>query len=381
MNIAIVSPYDFSFPGGVTSHILQMAHQFTAQGHQVKILAPCATSNGRAIDDEVIPLGRPVPVPGGGSIARISLSIWLLPRIRKLLEKENFDIVHLHEPLTPVLPFCVLYCSKAVNVGTFHAFHEGNIVYRLTQLLLNPWFNKLDGRIAVSPPALAHISKFFPGDYHIIPNGIDVDHFASEMSPVTELKDGKINILFVSRLEKRKGLRYLLDAFSRLKWDFPNIRLIVVGPGNPDKLSYRIISERNLEEDVIFTGAVSYEVLPQYYRTADIFCAPATGKESFGIVLLEAMASSKPIVATHIEGFASVLTHGQEALLVPPKDGASLADALARLIQNPDLRVQMGKRGRETVERYRWEVVALEVMDYYKIVASKRNTIVEPRTV
>ena len=381
MNIALVSPYDFSFPGAVAVHISQLAHQFMSMGHRVKILTPYSPSRARDMGEGVIPLGRPVPIPSGGSIARVSLSVWLLPRIRELLKREKFDVVHLHEPMAPVLPVCVLHTSKGINVGTFHAFHGSTRWYRLTHLLLKRWFNKLDGRIAVSPPALQHVSKFFPGDYRIIPNGVDVKHFGSDVPPFPELQDGKINILFLSRLEKRKGLRYLLEAYSRLKWDFPNTRLIVVGPGNPDKLSYRIISERNLQDDVVFTGAVSYKMLPRYFRTADIFCAPAIGKESFGIVLLEAMASSRPIVATRIEGFSSVLTHGQQALLVPPRNGEALANALALLIQNPDLRVQMGARGRETVEQYSWEVVAQQVIDYYKTLLSASHAVFEPRTV
>ena len=379
MYIALVCPYDFSFSGAVAGHISQLAHQFIAQGHRVKILAPYSPSAAQQAEEGVVSLGRPVPLPSGGSIARVSLSVWLLPRIRRLLEQERFDVIHLHEPLAPVLPACVLHCSKTVNVGTFHAYHGNTRLYRLSHLFLKRWFNKLDGRIAVSPPALQFISRFFPADYRIIPNGVDVNHFSPDAPPLPEFQDGKTNILFLGRLEKRKGLRYLLEAYSKLKWNFPNTRLIVVGPGNPDKLSYRIISERNLQDDVVFTGAVSYRMLSRYYRTADIFCAPNIGKESFGIVLLEAMASARPIVASRIEGFSSVLTHGQQALLVPPRNGDALADALALLIQNPDLREQMSARGRETVEKYRWEVVAQQVMDYYQTVASTRDAVLEPR--
>ena len=185
-------------------------------------------------------------------------------------------------------------------------------------------FRMLQGRIAVSPPAYRYISGHFPAGYRIIPNGIDVDEFATA-EPFPHLRDGMINLLFVGRLEKRKGLKYLLSAFSRLKWDWPNLRLLVVGAGNPDEDSYRIMGERNLK-DVEFLGRVSDEDKARYFKSADIFCSPATGRESFGIVLLEAMAAGKPVVATNIDGYASVITHQEEGLLVEPKSD----DALGR---------------------------------------------------
>ena len=372
MKIALVSPYDFTWPGGVTSHIAQLAHQFTEIGHQVKILTPHSPSRSMPMDGDFVPLGRSIPVPSGGSIARISLSVWLYRRIKALLNQEAFDVVHLHEPLAPILPLSVLQCSNTLNVGTFHAYHGSQRAYRFGHPLLKRWHQKLSGRIAVSPTAHQFVSRFFPGDYRIIPNGINLEHFAAEVEPIPELQDGKINILFVGRLEKRKGLRYLLEAFGQLRWDFPNTRLVVVGPGNPDKDCYRVLSERNLQ-DVLFVGAVDYSELPRYYRSAHIFCAPATGKESFGIVLLEAMASGAPIVATSIEGYSAILHDGEYGSLVPPKDSAALADALALLIRNPALGQQMAANARRTVEEFRWEKVAQRVLDYYEILLEGRN--------
>ena len=364
MKIAIVSPYDFTWPGGVTNHISHLAHRFTTMGHQVKILTPHSPARNMPTNGDFIPLGRSVPIPTGGSIARISLSVWLYRRIRDLLAQEAFDVVHLHEPLAPFLPICVLQCSTSLNVGTFHAFHGSHRAYRISHPLLKLWYKKLDGRIAVSQAAHQHASRFFPGEYHIIPNGIDLEHFAGDVTPITELKDGKTNILFVGRLEKRKGLRYLLEAFAQLKWEFPNTRLIVVGPGNPDKDCYRVLSERNLQ-DVVFVGPVSYDQLARYYHTADIFCSPATGKESFGIVLLEAMASGTPIVATDIEGYSALLDGGEYGLVVPPRDSSTLAEALALLIRQPEVAQQMTEKAREAVEKYSWGKVAQRVMDYY----------------
>ncbi len=365
MKICLVSSYDLAYPGGVTNHVSQLARQFSIWGHEVKIVGPSSDFAVHQSNPMYIPMGRPVPVPSGGSVARVSFSVWLEPRIKALLEREAFDIIHLHEPLSSFLPLCVLSLSKSVNIGTFHAYHGSTRMYALSHRVLKRWFRKLHGRIAVSKPAMEYASRYFPADYKIIPNGIDLNHFSADVPPFPQWTDGKINILFVGRLEKRKGLKYLLSAFSDLKWDWPNIRLIVVGPGNLDDDSQRILSSRN-PQDVVFVGNARYRDLPRYYRTAHIFCAPATGKESFGIVLLEAMAAGKPIVGSNIEGFNSVMTHGKEGLLATPKDSEQLAHGIATLLKDPDMRARMGDVGRQRANDFRWEKVADQVLDYYK---------------
>jgi phosphatidylinositol alpha-mannosyltransferase len=365
VKIAMVSPYDFTWPGGVTAHVSQLARELGRSGHEVQVLAPHTPSRECVDADLLVPLGRSVPLPSGGSIARVSLSWWLYPKVRALLKKEQFDIVHLHEPMAPILPLCVLEFSKSVNVGTFHASYNRQHLYRFTSPITKRWQARLHGNIAVSPAARRYVNNTFPGDYEIIPNGIDFKHFASETAPYPEYQDGKLNILFVGRLEKRKGLRYLLEAYSKLKWEQPNIRLIVVGPGNPDKESYRILSSHNLQ-DVEFVGRVSYDDLPRYYASSDIFCSPATGAESFGIVLLEAMAAGKPVVASDIEGFRGVMTEGEQGMFVPKKDSDALAKTLGILAKDAELRNKLGAQGRRLAEEYRWEVVAGRVEKYYQ---------------
>ena len=364
MKVAMVSPYDFTWPGGVTAHVSQLARELNLLGHQVQVLAPHSPSRECADPDTFVPLGRSVPVPSGGSIARVSLSWWLYRKIRDLLEQESFDIIHLHEPLAPILPLFVLEHSNAVNIGTFHAYYSRQHLYRLGHPIVKRWHQRLHGRIAVSPAAMSYVQRRFPMEYKIIPNGIDVDHFAQGAEPWPQFQDGKTNILFVGRLEKRKGLKYLLQAYSRLKWELPNIRLIVVGPGNLDKDSHRILGASN-PQDVVLAGRVSYDHLARYYATADIFCAPATGAESFGIVLLEAMAAGKPIVASNIDGYNGIIRHGRQGLLFPKRDTEAMASALRFLVLNPDLAQQLGKTGRMMVEQYRWSSVAKQVESYY----------------
>jgi phosphatidylinositol alpha-mannosyltransferase len=366
LKIALVSPYDHAFHGGVTDHINNLAEQFRGWGHQVSVIAPCSDPS-RVEELDFVPMGRPVPIPSGGSIARVSFSVWLRPRIRQLLREEAFDIIHLHEPFAGVLTFSMLGLANpatSVTIGTFHTY-RGTRLYRVGgKRLLTPYFRKLNGRIAVSVPAHQFISRTFPGQYEIIPNGIQVDDF-TRAKPFPHLQDGMINLLFVGRLEKRKGLKYLLGAYSRLKWDWPKLRLLVVGPGKPDYDSYRIISERNLK-DVVFLGRVSDEDKARYYKSAHVYCSPATGRESFGIVLLEAMAAGTPVVATSIEGYSSVITNSVEGLLVPPKNDEALANAIGRLLRDQELRRRLITNASEKVQDYRWDRVAARVLDYYE---------------
>jgi len=375
MKIALVSPYDFAYPGGVTNHISCLEHQLTLMGHEVKVIAP-ASRAVPTFGDKFIPIGKPRPIPTSGSICRITISLHLAPTIKAVLEREKFDIIHLHEPFMPMLCSAVLRFSHTTNVGTFHAFQHSvgylshplsgyNFGRPISTIILKRRARKLHGKIAVSKPAMEFASKYVPGEYNIIPNGIDLAHFSPDVSPIDEFCDGKLNILFVARLESRKGLNYLIKAYKRVKEEFSNSRLIIVGPGTRLRRKYERQVKRNRLQDVVFVGYVAYAELPRYYKTADIFCSPATGRESFGIALLEAMAVGKPIVASNIDGYANLITDGVEGLLVPPKDEKALAQALISLMANESLRQQMGARERLTAKKYDWKHVAQRVFDYY----------------
>ncbi|MEE9583490.1 MAG: glycosyltransferase family 4 protein [Dehalococcoidales bacterium] len=367
MKIALVSPYDFAYPGGVVNHILALDNQFTRMGHEVRIIAP-ASKAVPTIGDRFIPLGRPRSIPASGSICRITISVRLASRIKEVLAREKFDIIHLHEPFVPMLCTAVLRFSDTANVGTFHAYGGSpgyNFGWPISTLMLRRRRRKLTGKIAVSKPARDFAARHVPGYYTIIPNGVDLEHFSPDATPIERFCDGKVNILFVGRLEKRKGLGHLLKAYRQVKAEVPNSRLIVVGPGTRLHKKYEKHVRHHRLEDVVFAGYTSYDELPRYYKTADIFCTPATGGESFGIVLLEAMAVGTPVVATNIEGYAGVMTQGKEGLLVPPKDDKELARALLSLISDEPLRQQMGARGMVTAQEYDWRKVSRRVFEYY----------------
>ena len=378
MKIAMVSPYDWLTPGGVNSHIDQLARRFADRGHAVRILAP---ASGDVDDPRVTAAGRPVPIPASGSMARISLSPRLGREVKQMLAGERFDVVHVHEPLMPSLPIQVLRHSRAMNpgvlnVGTFHARKDGgNRLYSYGRRLLKRWFREIDGKVAVSAPAAQYVGRYFPGYYNVIPNGIDVERFSDPALPrIARFDDGMINILSVGRAEKRKGLGYLLRAFGMLHARNPDTRLLVVGPDSRARRRYRKSVTASGQRGVVFVDDVSDEELPRYYRTADIFCSPATGHESQGIVLLEAMAAGLPVVASNIEGYASVITHGVEGLLVRPKDSVGFADATTALARNADARAALAAAGRKRVEEYSWPRVTQQLLSYYERLRYDRAT-------
>jgi phosphatidylinositol alpha-mannosyltransferase len=374
MKIALVSPYDFATPGGVVSHISCLEKQFTKMGHEVKIIAP-ASAAVYTLGDRFIRIGTPRPVPVSGSVARITLGIHDND-IKEVFAREKFDICHLHEPLMPTLCTAILRLKRSPMVGTFHA-SGGKPWYTMfspvMKWYLDRWFRKLDGRICVSEVAWRYVSPFFPAEYTIIPNGVDTCHFNCNTPRLDNFNDGKLNILFVGRLEKRKGFDYLLEAYRMIKPEFPECRLIQVGPGTVRRRKYEKIVNRYHIPDVFFSGYATYDDLPRYYQTSDITCFPSTGRESQGIVLLEAMSVGKPVIASNIDGYNSVLTDGVEGIAVPPKDAVRLAVAISRLIQDKQLREQMGERGKPNALKYEWSAIAKRLVDFYTATLNKIN--------
>lgn len=370
MRIALVSPYDYNVPGGVNKHIRYLATEFCALGHEARILVP--TSEKQISDDRVIKASSTIiPVPFAGSIARISLSPRVYTRTKTILQQGRYDVLHLHEPLSPALPLAVLrhrdLVPNAICVGTFHAFREVNPAYYYGKPIFRRFFKRLDGHIVVSNAARTYHLRYFPADYTVIPNGVDVDLYGRpNIEPIPEFADGRPTILFVGRLEKRKGLHYLIEALVQVRRRIPDARLVIVGAYDDlEKLPFTLQVRHLGLSDVHFVGRVSDEELARYYRTAHVFCAPSTGMESFGMVLLEAMAVGTPIVASDIDGYREVMDENEQGLFVPPEDPYRLAMALVSLLTDPARRAAMAESGRQKAQLYAWPLVATRILEYY----------------
>ncbi|MEZ4497793.1 MAG: glycosyltransferase family 4 protein [Thermomicrobiales bacterium] len=367
MKIAQVTPYDFHHPGGVAEHIGHLREEFIKLGHEVVVIAPRSTKGGIQTEDGFYGIGRTISIPGNGSKVRLTFDVTLYNAVKELMRIEQFDVVHIHEPLTPVLGPMALLNSVAANVATFHAFRESNAWYTAFHAYMTFLLTKVDVRVAVSEPAREFVSQYFEGEYKIVPNGIDTTRFSPSLEPIERMMGrGGPNILFVGRYEEpRKGFKYLLRAMPLIRQQFPEARLTVVGTGRPEKFD-DLIAQHGVW-GVDFVGTIPASELPRYYASCDIFCAPSIERESFGIVLLEAMASGKPVVACDIAGYASVMKDGREGLLVPPRDPVALALAVVRLLSAPELGVRFAEQGLQTAQRYAWPSVAERVLEIYEL--------------
>ena len=359
----MVSDVYYPFPGGITEHVHHLSYYLKQRGHEVVILTG-NHRNGKNIglnSIRVIRVGRGILVPVNKSFYSLPVALNLSARVREVLLGEEWDVVHVHGTLSPSLPLFTLLQSPYVNFMTFHPTHGYSIGFEIFKPLLRKAFERIDGRIAVSKSALRSITRHFQGDFRIIPNGVDIKRFGPHVSPMDGLKKpGEKMILFVGRIEPRKGVGTLLRAFSIVSKKLKNVRLVIVG----DTPLRKYFEVRARKLNVTFLGKVRAVDIPRIYRAADIFVAPATGKESFGIVLIEAMASRVPVVASDIEGYREIV--GSDGILVPPGDEVKLAGAILRLLKNPQLAKRMAEQGRaKVVKRYSWDIVTDLVEDYY----------------
>ncbi|HWV23817.1 MAG TPA: glycosyltransferase family 4 protein [Thermomicrobiales bacterium] len=365
MKIALVSPYSMQKPGGVAEHVAHLRDEFRRLGHTVKVMAPRGQRGGLEVGEDFYGIGRTITIPGNGSKMRLTFDVTLYADVKAIMKREQFDVVHLHEPLMPVLPYMVLLNSQAVNVATFHAYSLSQPWYNAFKPYMSFVLGRIDGRIAVSEPARQFVNRYFEGDYEVVPNGIDVSAYGPHVEPFEWAHDGRKRILFVGRFEEaRKGFKYLLRALPLVQQQFPDTRLIVIGAGRPERFDG--LMERLDIRGVEFKGFVSHEEKARYYASCDVACAPSTGGESFGYTVVEPMAAGKPVVAGDIAGYRSVMTSGRNGLLVEPRDPQALALALVHVLADRDLQHRLGAAGMESAQQYAWPRVAARVLEVYR---------------
>jgi len=365
VKIGLVTPYVYPVPGGVNEHVRYLYQNLRLHGHDVRIIS---SSHGlqRASEGDVIRLGKGFSMPTNGSVGTITVSPRYVGLVDDMLEREQFDVLHFHEPFVPFLSLILLRRSRSVNIATFHAYAGFSFSYEFGSRVMQGHARLLHGRIAVSAAARHFIDRYFPGDYKIIPNGVDVDRYGHAV-PLSRWQDGVHNLLFIGRHEPRKGLLDLLKAYRILRRNGCPCRLLIVGSGPQEREARRYVMTRRLA-GVEFLGRVSDGEKAQLLKSADVFVAPSTGQESFGIVLLEAMAAGAPIVASDIHGYKGVVKRGEQGLLVPPGEPKELAGAIERLLADRPLRAEMSASGVARAETFSWERITDRVEAYYGFV-------------
>jgi phosphatidylinositol alpha-mannosyltransferase len=358
LRIALVTEYYYPHLGGICEHVHYFAREARARGHHVDIIT--SEIPGAAPQPHVIGIGRSQSVYANGSQARITVGSGLRRRMRQTLARGRYDIVHVHSPLSPVLPMLAIDEADCPVVGTFHTYFDRSLGYTLGRRYFQRRLDGLAKAIAVSHSTTVALERYFDADWHIIPNGIDANFFNPGASRPAAMRSDVPVILFLGRFDPRNGLRMLMDTFRRVRGPQREAQLVVVG-GGPLAAHYRRLAKN--DPDITFVGPV-LEGRPGYYANSSIYACPTT-KASFGITLLESMACATPIVCSDILGFRDVVRNGREALMVPRGDEGALADGLVRLLDDETLRHRLGANGREIAQSYAWPRVTEQVLAVY----------------
>lgn len=363
MRIGMVCPYSFDVPGGVQSHVVELAQVLIERGHKVSVLAPAADDT--PLPDFVVSAGKAVAIPYNGSVARLSFGPTAYTRIRKWIAENDFDVLHIHEPNAPSLSMLALKIAEGPIVATFHTSTTKSLVLSTFQGVLRPYHEKISGRIAVSELARRWQVEALGGDAVEIPNGVDVPAFAHAPLLDGYPRAGK-TVLFLGRFdEPRKGMDVLLGALPELVRQHPGLEVLIVGRGDEDRLR-REAGEH--ASHLRFLGQVTDAEKASAMRSADVYCAPNLGGESFGIVLVEAMAAGTAVVASDLDAFRRVLRDGTAGMLVPVGDSGRLAAALNTMLTDDAKREDYIRTANQVVGEYDWPVVAEQILRVYETV-------------
>jgi len=366
MRIGMVCPYSFDVPGGVQSHVLQLAEVMRVDGHEVSVLAPASPDAQDSLPDYVVSGGRAVPIPYNGSVARLRFGPATHRLVKKWIQQGRFDVLHLHEPNAPSLSMLALNIASGPIVATFHTSTTKSLTLSVFEPILRPMHEKIVGRIAVSDLARRWQMESLGSDAVEIPNGVDVGSFATAPLLPGYPRTGP-TVLFLGRFdEPRKGMTVLLGALPAVVERFPDVEILVVGRGDEDELRSQA---GPLAGHLRFLGQVGDAEKASAMRSADVYCAPNTGGESFGIVLVEAMAAGTAVVASDLDAFRRVLDDGEAGRLVTVDDSAALAQGLVEVLSDAAVRRRYIECATRAVARYDWSVVGKQIMRVYETVA------------
>ncbi len=374
MRVGLVCPYSFDIPGGVQGHVADLARTLIGLGHDVSVLAP--GDDDGDFPDFVVPAGRSVGIPYNGSVARLSFGPVSYTRVRRWMRAGRFDVLHLHEPVAPSLSMLALMVAEGPIVATFHTANPRSKMLATFQGLLQPFLEKINGRIAVSDLARQVQVEHLGGDAVVIPNGVDVASY-SAAGPLPGYPRSGGTVGFIGRFEEpRKGMATLLDALRILVVDRPDLQLLVAGSGDEQEL---MELAGDFAGHVRPLGLISTADKASLLHSVDLYCAPNTGGESFGMILTEAMSAGCPVIASDLDAFSRVLSGGAAGVLSPVGDPVALAGAIASLLDDPVRRAALAATARAAVAAYDWPVVAARVVKVYETVmaADPRSVVVE----
>ena len=364
MKVGIVCPYSWDIPGGVQTHVRDLAEELLELGHDVSVLAP-GDDDLPGLPPYVVMAGKAVPIPYNGSVARLQFGLVSAARVRRWLRDGEFDVVHVHEPAPPSLSLLTCMIHDGPLVATFHVATLRSRLMSMFDTVLQPFLEKITGRIAVSPAARKVIVEHLGGDAVVIPNGVAMRHYR-HAQPFSGYPRAGGTIGFVGRYdEPRKGMAVLVAALELLVEARPDLKLLVAGRGDADDFLGGLPAA--VAKRVELLGQVSEADKARLLRSIDVYCAPNTGRESFGVILLEAMAARAAIVASDIEPFRRVLDGGRAGRQFPTGDPVALADALRELLDDPGLRDRLVAAGDRAVAPYDWSVIVAQVLRVYEL--------------
>lgn len=364
VRVGLVCPYSLDVPGGVQNHVKDLAEALIGLGYEVSVLAPGEAGGG--LPPYVVTVGRSVPVPYNGSVARLSFGPVVAGKVRRWLREGDFDVVHLHEPATPSISLLALFMAEGPVVATFHTSNVRSRALSASAAILRPSLEKITARIAVSEYARSTLVQHIGGEPVVIPNGVYVDRFADALVK-DDWRGSGPTLAFVGRIdEPRKGLPILLESLPAIAAEHPGLRLLVVGGGDLEAARRRV--PKGLADDVVFLGPVSDEEKASALRTADLYVAPNTGGESFGIVLIEAMSAGTPVLASDIPAFRRVLGDGALGTCFRNGDVADLTGQALDLLGDGPRAQELREAALRAARRYDWSSVAAQIVQVYETV-------------